>query len=878
MAIRVSTRAIKQDLADKSVFGYDAVYKSAAPEIAQALNQAASGTARLAVARKQKEEEVARMKEQEAKEATRKREQQERINDDVLAYNAFYDFDTKLQLADNALSEARASGDPDALSEAKMARDALNADNPNFSLVQRYGQGELMDSTAEQKYITRARQAELISREKNRTIKAQQENLIGLKDDISQLSVVAGDIVNKHLSKPIPFAAIGGLLDQAAASFNSPRLDGLRTDGAKTSVLSELSKNVNLVLEVAINNAKHDPDSEGRLRALSTTLQKRLDVGDLEGYTGAQAIFKKIQAELEVIGKQTITERQARLDKVYTKAGDSFFNMLEASNNLDNYSQAARVFLEQTESLDENLLGDTAKDKLVSARKIAAMFQPIGLPAELGGRSIYEEMVNDAFLTAHKEGVPVVEAIDMPSWLTSAAQRHRDFGAFVDSLKRNIGTMHKQIADGNTEAVLDRLGIATGVEKRAWLDNHGFETTPVATRPKSPISLTDPDVTIVHMNDAIAANSPAGLAALGQFLLNDADSTEDERWQGMLYMAAGVSKTQNPADLVTFMTQFWQQGSSTVINAIPDFQTTKESLISDDNLIYQLSVQAQEGKRFQEQQMFQRIHNGMIVQALSTKEETRGFFGKIFRGVMEAGQAVTGSLPEDTERQQRVLFAFEDTLAQSFGVPLKTDTGVSIRLHPNMLDVINLEARRPNTVLLGAGRVFETEPALTLGMMLREGSPTGYTVTPRMFGPRVGEAVTELVTENYSFDFTPAQVKAFETAGMSQFSKEIQDAAKNKIPPNKIFERLMTSYFTYGDSRMKTPLIDISQFSSEDGNDVAYKVSVWTGTRYESLIDANSKPVLINVDALRKNIMESGIYLRRDRFESVTPVTPIITN
>ena len=871
MAIRVSTRAIKQNLADKSVFGYDSVYKSAAPEIAQALNQAASGTARFAAAKKQEEEQA-------AKKAVQKREQQERINDDLLSYNAFYDFDTKLKLADKNLSDARALGDPDALSEAKMARDALNADNPNFSLVGVYGQGELMDSNAEQKYIARARQAEIISREKNRTIKAQQENLTGLKNDVSQLSAFGGDVVNKSLGKSISFAELGSFLDRAAASFSSPRLDGLRTEGAAASVRSELSKSVNLVLESAINSAKHDPDPEERLRTLSTTLQKRLEVGDLEGYTGEQAIFKKIQSELDQFANQTVVERQARLDKFYTNAGDAFFNMLGASNNLENYSEAARTFLKQTEGLDENLLGDTARDKLVSARKVAAMFEPIGLPAELGGRSIYEEMVNDAFLTSHKEGIPVVEAIDIPPWLASAAERHRDFGGFVSSLKRNITMMHNQIAGGNTEAVLNKLGITTRIEQRAWLDNHGFETTPVAIRPKSPISVTEPDVTIVHMNEAIAANSPAGLAALGQFLMNDAASSEDERWQGMLYMASGVSGTQNPADLVTFMTQYWQQGSPTVTNTIPDFQTTKDALVSDDNLIQQLIIQAQEGKRFQEQRLLQRIQNGMVVQALITKDQPRGFFGGVAATVKDTGLYVTGSLPKDTERQQRVLFTLEDTLAQSFGVPLKTDTGVSIRLHPNMLDYVNLEQRRPNVALLGIMGVFETDAASTLGMLMRERSPTGYTVPPRMFGQRVGEAVTELVTKNYSFDFTPAQVKAFEAAGMSQFSEEIENAVKNKIPPNEIFERLMTSYFTYGDSRKKTPLIDISQFSSEDGNNVAYKVSVWTGTRYETLIDANSKPVLINVNALKKNVEESGIYLRRDRFDSITPVTPLITN
>jgi hypothetical protein len=823
MAIKVNARAIKQNTADASVFGYNTVYQSAAPAVGQALSQTANSIAS----------------------ANAKLKARQESNDRIAADANFASYRDGLTQATAQLNDAYSKQDPEAIATAETNFAGFDATQPNFSLGN-FGNQEVTDQNSYATFNTDAKTLWTQTTVAERHRKEHYRNANFVKNDLQQVENAVFELTNKYTGQVIPMNELMPLADRINNSYKSDALDALASDKARTAAVGELNDKTDYLFKTAIRNAGVDVE---RIRAIKKEFIRLRGEGYFEGYTKSEELLTFADKAVAEVTKERIEEYADVQKLAVTNAAGTFYNTLDQKTFDGGEYQAALNFLESTKNVDPNLFAkDSTEYKQLMATREAAVFF---LPADGADLSPYQFVVQQAFQESRDKGVLAEDSIKIPQEFEQVLARSEAFKGIRSRVSEAVNYINDGILNGNT-AVLESFGYNTDLQKRKFLDDNGFTDRPVFNRSQIPFNIQDPAALRDYLVDTSERNqNPAAMMHQGHNLIKNGNS--NEVLEGFLLQYFAMSGGAALDEGVALFSKFYTAGLETELTE--DFAETKEILVSDESELGRLQKQAYKNGDHALVKHLDVIINGMVSDVMAQERPE----------VSGAGKLV--GLPN--KRLRRDFYDREDKLVSlNIGIARESKDGHQVRIPQQVIDKVDLEAKYPFLIAdFPLRNIRNSEPYQRLTLPIESEINNGvYNLLPDMFTERYVEALTDEMVELFDFVFKEDNQLAMLDKLGGDFAGLAQEYREGKIEKEDLAESLREAKLKSRGAGMNSYL-DFSTFGTlRDGSGrmgVAVRYYDQDTFTYRPLVDAQNNQVVVPISNVVKRIDVEGLYFNR---------------
>lgn len=823
MAIKVNARAVKQDTADASVFGYNTVYQSAAPAVARALSQTANSIASASAKLKARQES----------------------NDRIAADANFGAYRNGLTQATAQLNDAYSKQDPEAITTAETNFARFDATQPDFSLGS-FGDQEVTDQNAYATFNTDAKNLWTQTAVAERHRKEHYRNANFVKNDQQQVESAVFELTNKYTGQVIPMNELMSLADRLNDSYNSGALDALASDKARTAAVGELNDKTDYLFKTAIRNAGVDVE---RISAIKNEFVRLRGEGYFEGYAKSEELLTFADKAVAEVTKERIEEYADEQKLVVSNAAATFYNTLDQKTFDGGEYQAAVNFLESTKNIDLNLFAkDSTEYKQLMATREAAVFF---LPADGADLSPYQFVIQQGFKESRDRGVLTEDSIKIPQEFEQVLARSEAFKGIRNRVSDAVDYINDGINNGNT-AVLESFGYNTDLQKRKFLDDNGFKFVPVFNKSQVEFNIQDPARLKDYLTDTANRNqNPAAMLQQGHNLIKNGNS--NEVLEGFMLQYFAMSGGAALDEGVALFSKFYTLGLETELT--DDFAEKKEIIVTDESELGRLKKQAYNTGNHALVKHLDVIINGMVADVVSQERPE----------VSAAGRFV--GLPN--KRLRRDFYDREDKLVSlNIGIARESKDGHQVRIPQQVIDKVDLEAKYPFIIAdspLRTIRNSETYQRLTLPIESELNNGV-YDLLPNMFTERYVEALTDEMVDTYDFVFKEDnQLAMFDKLG-GDFAQLAQEFREGRIKKEDLAEGLRDATLKSRGGAM-TSYLDFSSFGTlRDGSGrmgVAVRYYDQDTFTYRPLVDAQNNQVVIPVDNIVKRIDVEGLYFKR---------------
>jgi soluble cytochrome b562 len=819
MAIKVNARAIKQNTADASVFGYNTVYQSAAPAVAQALSQTANSIASASAKIKRRKQE----------------------NDLFTAQESFGEYQRGLNEAAVQLDTAYASQDEERIKQAEANFNSFNAE-AEFFTVGTYGK-EVDDPRVFRRFNEDAKNAWAKQSLATANVKEHRRSIGFLKDDHRNAEESTFNLVNGLEGKRMTLPTLRNQAAYLNMLYNRGYLNTLPSEGARTAAIGNLNDKVEFLFESAARSGAGDPEYVAQVKQMFTDL--RAD-GFFEGFARSEELMKSADTITAQIAKASAEERAAILKTGIEDATTSFFNIVSQ----DDYSflklrNAGASFLSATAGIDSESLdvGSKERRELESTRAAAEFYSK---PIYDDGTTAADLVLRSAFQRAQETGTPIEDNIVIPEQYSALLARTRDFTGIRTNLRKSAQFLREQITTGNPR-VLNNFGVQGEFAQRQFLDRHGYEYVSLFVRMEA------------YLTEVFQYNrNGATLMMEGHNLLKNKGSETDKLHGVMLQHVAMAGSPEAAKTLGTLYTKYYNLRDHRVTQT-KVFKNRKAIVVREEGELYQLRLQALKNGETDLANVYNSIIDGMVahmtLQPLSDSED---------KNVVDALQGMAGGYPKDLRREFNALeFQF---VANNIGIARRSEAtgGHQVRVHQSLINLLDLGEKDPfmfgDAVLSPLEGTLPYQAIKSMGQAaFNEGV---YTMIPDFFVRELVYGYTEELANSYELLFRP------EILGKlgDDFKLIVDEYQKGAFPKEELADRLIEADVEVAGAGTgvfkEKPLLDFSSFGklADGSNQMGVSVRYYdrVSGRYRQLHDALGNPVVLNIQKIKNRIAPTG--------------------
>jgi hypothetical protein len=825
MAIKVNARAIKQDTADASVFGYNTVYQSAAPAVAGALSQAASSISQASAKLKARQE----------------------ANDREIAYANYSSYKTALEGATNQLNDAYASGGKEFIDAAEENFRLYDASSPEFSLAT-FGEQDVTNPDSYARFHTDAKALyqKVDFAERHRKQHYISASLVKKQNQAVEDFVFK--VTNDNTGKPIPTSQLEQTFTVINDAYSSNIIDALASEQAKTAARGDLSDKLVFAFESAVAGAGFDTERIEDIRDKFVELRSQ---GQFDGFGKSEELIKYAN---KAISSVTDEQREQYLDQLKVEVDNKasrFFNGLSQAAITGTEAADAVAFLRETNHIDLNLFEEGSKEyKELSSARDAAMFF---VPSEGGNISPYHLTISNALKTGD---------VEIPKEYEGLLARTRGFTNVRDRIKRAVKTVKDGLALGDT-SVLEKLGHTTYIDKKKFLNNHGYPFTPIVVPTKVEFNIEDRAKLKDYASDTLRLNGEGqgGQVALLQHAHNLKTGTygNDRKLEGFFLEHVAMSGGANVDETVSLFSKFWNEGNPTAISSLTNFEDIVDVVVTEESELKQLRTLARKTGNDDVVGFYDRIIDGMVRDVMDQQRIDPSAFLAAFGA--------------NKKRLRKGFYEREDKLvANNIGIARQTAVGHSVRIPQQIMDRVNLQAKYPFAILDTPLRTIRNSDAyqrLTIPptAVMNKGM---YEVLPQMFTERYVEAISDEMVDTFDFVFREdAQLDALTAMG-GDLAELAEDFRAGRVQKEDLADTMREAVYV-DRSGAQIPYLDFSTFgNSQDGSGkigIAVRVYNPDTVSYEPLISKDNKQVVIPVSSIARRFDAEGIIFKSNFYD-----------
>lgn len=824
MAIKVQARAIKQDTADASVFGYNTVYKSAASSVGQALSGVANTVAS----------------------ATAKLKAREESNDRIAAdanYGAYRD---GLTQATAQLNDAYASEDKEAISIAEANFKQFDATLPTFSLGN-FGDQEVTNPDAYAMFNTDAKTLWTNTTVAQRHRKEHYRNANFVKQDQQQVEDAVFALTNKYTGQPIPMNELTPLANRLNASYESDALDALASAQARTAAIGELNDKTEYLFKTAIINSGVDTE---RMKVIKDEFVNLLEQGYFEGFTRAEEFLTFADNAIAGVTEQQLALHVEEQKNIVDKAANTFYNSLDQKTFDGNEQQLANTFLESTKHIDSNIFekDSTAYKQLIATREAAVFF----LPADGVDLSPYQLVIQQSFKESTEKGVLPEESVKIPQEFEEVLARSESFNGIRGRVTGAVDYIRDGIDNGNT-AVLESFGYNNYFQKRKFLDDNNFKFIPVFNKSQIEFNIQDPDRLKDYLVDTAKRNqNSAAMMHQGHNLIKTGSSNEKLEGFMLQYfaMSGGVALDEG----VSLFSKFYTEGLD--VDSIEGFEELRDVMVTDESELGRLQKQARKEGNQDLVTHLDTIINGMVRDVMDQNRPAGGVIAGFFR-------KITG---QEIKNLRRDFYDREDKLVSlNIGIARESKDGHQVRIPQQVIDKVDLGAKYPFIIGDFPLRTIirNSEPYQRLSLPIEASLNNGvYDLLPDMFTERYVEALTDEMVDLFDFVYKEDNQLAMLDKLGGEFAQLAQDFRADRVKKEDLAEKLRDAKVKSRGGAISSYL-DFSTFGTlRDGSGklgVAVRYYDQDTFSYKSLVDAQNNQVVIPVSNIVQRIDVEGL-------------------
>jgi len=848
MAIKVNARAIKQDTADASVFGYNTVYQSAAPAVAQALSQTANSIAS----------------------ASAKIERRKQENDLFTAQESFGEYQRGLNEAAVQLDTAYASQDEERIKQAEANFNSYDAESEFFT-VATYGK-EVDDPRVFRKFNEDAKNAWAKQSLATANVKEHRRSMGFVKDDARNAEQSTFNLINGLEGKRMTLSALRNQAAYLNGLYGRGYLNTLPSAAARTAAIGNLNDKVEFLFEAAAQSGAGDSEYVAQVKQMFTDL--RAD-GFFEGFTRSEELMNSADKITAKIAKASAEEQENRLKVAIDKQATIFFNNVRQKvYDPRVLKQGGTEFLEKTASIDSTQLklGSKERNDLESSRAAAEFFSK---PLDENGLTALDIVIRNSFQGAIATRTHPKDNVEIPEQYVALLARTRDFTAISAKVKAIVENIHTQVTTGNPR-ILETLGISGDANQLMWLRRNGYPYTTLYTKPigiefedalKDPVVMEDYLTRVAYHNQ-----NSATLVMEGANLKRTGDALH-----GFVLEQMGLSGSLDAAKRVAALTSKFYSMRNADVTQGARFEMIHDFVIDEDGELEQLRLQAMRTGDVAQAEMYEDLQKGIVAHLAVQKTEDLEIpliGGKALKGFRK----LTGKYLKDFRREFNAIEY--ELLSQNAGIARVSEAtgGHQVRVHQSFFNLIDFSEKDPWRILDFALSPLEgSVPYQTIKIAHESAFNDGvYTMIPSMLVPRMVEAYGEEIAENFNLLTDPEMLR---TLG-EDFASIVDAYEKKDFPKEELGERLIKASIPAGvtGTLEDKPLLDFSAYGKKpDGSNqlgVAVKYYDRVTRSYRQLYDAEARPVVLDIESVKDRIAPTG-SLRTPYVNASPLVTPV---
>lgn len=852
MAIRVKAGAIKQDTADASVFGYNTVYQSAAPEIAQALSQTANSVASAS-----------------AKIKARKKE-----NDLYTAQESYGEYKRALEEATSQLDTAYASQDEEQIKQAEANFSSFDAESEFFT-VGTYGK-EVDDPRVFRGFNERAKNDWAKHSLATSHLKEHRRSMGLLKDDHRKAEESNFKLINGLEGKRMTIPALRAQAEYLNQLYNQGYLNTLSSKEVRNAAIGNLNDKLEFLFESAARSGANDPEFVKEVKTLFTEL--RAD-GYFEGFARSEELvqnadkFIEASAEASAKEREEIEKERKKIEKDFIeKSTTRLFNNISQDNlSFELLRNEAEVFLKETNHIDiESLdIGSKERNELSSARAAAGFYSI----TDEEGRTPADRVLSSAFKQANETGTPVEDNIVIPPEYVKILERTRDFTSISANLRESAKFIHDQITSGNSP-ILNRFGIAGTSNHRQFLDRHGYEWISLFVDPSIPFedTIAEPDKMEYWLDEVYNNNqsSPA-LMMEGHNLLTN-EGSETDKFKGVVLQHVALAGDRQAAKTLSTLYARYYSLRNHSDTQTEYFNFIRDAVVREEGELFQLREQAEANSQFALAEVYDGLIDGMVVHMAQQEREDGGPLEGTIKRVVPFARRVFNTI--DYKKLRREFNALEfQFVANNIGIARVSEGtgGHKVRVHQAFIPLLDLGEKDPFT--FGDFVMSPLEGTLPYQKITNVAEAAfnqgAFTEIPDFFVRRLVEEYAGELVDEYELLFRP---EILGTLG-DDFRLIVDEYNKKSFPEDELPDRLLEATVDVAgrgtDVFKEVPLLDFSAFGKRvdntgkpSGKDYSIGVAVRyydrTSGRYRQLYDASGKPVVLDIQKVKDRIAPQG--------------------